>query len=175
MSRKKTVITEYQVFAANMRKLVKLYANDNKEYFGELVGCKYDTVLSWCKGEYLPGGAQLISIHKNCGNVSIDWLLTGQDTGEKMMAEWSVETQDACRAVKRIIESPDTKTAKALLSNLEAFSLSLDRYESEINHEKKLNDLDKSNKSLKKEFDELKEAVKRITDTDAAGSSSGID
>ena len=64
MSRKKTVITEYSIFAHNINNLINRSCGGNKKVFGDSVGASYDTVRSWCLGEYLPGGAQLIEIRK---------------------------------------------------------------------------------------------------------------
>lgn len=108
-------------------------------------------------------------------NISIDWLLTGQDMGDAMTAEWPAEIQDACRTAKRIIESDDKRTAKALIAILDAFSLSIDRYESEKKHDKNHYELKQSSDLMKRELNELKEAVRRLTGTAALGSHTGID
>lgn len=167
MSRKKTDITANKIFAANISDLINKECSGNLKDFGISVGASYDTVLSWTKGEYLPGGAQLVAIKEKYNYISIDKLLTDQEPAETIR-EWKPETQEACRILRRIIESPDQETATALLYNLKAFSISIERMADKEENDKKFN-------SLKKELKELKKVVARLTEVKNLEKQSGTD
>jgi transcriptional regulator with XRE-family HTH domain len=174
MSRKITPKVEYLQFASKINMLIDEREGGSKEEFSRKIGCSYETVRRWCLGNNLPDGAQMLELHR-IYNVSLDRLLTDEKNKTGEMESWAVETQEACRTVKRIIESPDKKTAKALLSNLEAFSLSLDRFEDKQEQDYKISELKQSSESLKNELKELKEAVRRLSETGSLGAHTGID
>jgi len=174
MSRKITPKVEYLQFASKINMLIDEREGGSKEEFARKIGCSYETVRRWCLGNNLPDGAQMLELHR-IYNVSLDRLLTDEKNKTGEMESWAVETQEACRTVKRIIESPDKKTAKALLSNLEAFSLSLDRFEDKQEQDNKISELKQSSESLKNELKELKEAVRRLSETGSLGAHTGID
>ena len=137
MSRKKLFINENNLFATNINALVK--KNGGKTAFAEAINVNYDTVRSWCLGEFLPGGAQL-SLIRDKFVVSIDWLLAG--TGPYVVPHvaddmpsygkpeehrcpfcggMSEEMKDLCKRVKDIMESGHPFAVKALESNIDAF------------------------------------------------------
>lgn len=147
MSRKNTHKSEYSAFANNIKLLISRYEHGNKQEFAEACRCSYETVRRWCNGDNLPDGAQLLRIN-DIYSVSIDWLLIGVDPGEKLIQEWSPETQEACRKVKTILESDDKTTAAALHMNISAFEQAIERYD--------------ENQGLKKDVDQLKKEVKQL-------------
>ena len=146
MSRKKLIKTEYEIFVRNINTLVD-YAG-NRTLFADAIRVSYDTVRSWCIGEFLPGGAQLLAI-KQTFNVSIDWLLNGSEprpvltdvspgisenrpeygSEKELMSDWSEDTREACLALKEIMTSGDHLLKSAILSNLAAFKLSVHQKE----------------------------------------------
>lgn len=137
---------DYFIFTNNINKLIA--KNGSKKDFAQSLGVTYDTVRRWGLGEFLPGGAELIKIAEKY-DVSIDWLLTGKVPPLATDIEnWAPETQEACRTVKRVIESGDKTTALALQMNLHAFSQSIDRYD--------------DNRILKKDIEQLKREVKQL-------------
>ncbi len=157
MSRKKLLITENNLFTANINTLVGIIGG--KTAFASALKVSYDTVRSWCMGEFLPGGSQLLSIHKKFG-VSIDWLLTGIDPSQMhsqnikeasaiyspsvdSLDGWPEEIKDACRQVRNILLSDHSMIKDALLSNLLAFQ--------------RLHSLEEKNKA--KKITDIEEAV----------------
>lgn len=154
---KKTEKSLYPIFARNFSAFVE--ENDGRYVFADMIEVTYDSVRRWCNGEGLPTGTQLLKISE-IYKVSIDWLLTGKYSSGAMQ-DWHPEIQEACRAVKKILESKDKTTALALKTNISAFEQSLTRHD---DNEKLKKDIDK----LKKEFNHLKKVNEpgRRTGTD---------
>ena len=146
MSRKKLFIAENNIFVRNINTLVDSVGN--RTIFADAIRVSYDTVRSWCIGEFLPGGAQLLAIQQTY-NVSIDWLLNGSkpipalvvksprisesraeyEPERELLADWPEDILEACLALKEIMTSGDHLLKSAILSNLAAFKLSVHQKE----------------------------------------------
>lgn len=182
MSRKKTLknvnIIYYASFANNISSLVE--SNGGRKIFAETIGVKYETIRNWCNGTRFPEGYQLLSIRDKYG-ISIDALLTSSDPEliytpkvSESQAEygacadsldkWPDDIKNACRQVKKILQSDHPVIKPALLSNLAAFQYSVDKEESQDAEIRKLNQRLK----LLEEFHKAKQR----TGTDGAASSS---
>lgn len=162
MSRKKLLIPENKLFTTNINALIDKLGG--KTAFAASINANYDTVRSWCLGEFLPGGAQL-SIIKTKTGVSLDWLLTGSDPTPVMApgiretgnpygsghpcpfcADMTDEIKGLCKRVKDIMESQHHSAVPALLSNITAFEDSvkqakeIEKLKETVRHHSKLLD-----------------------------------
>lgn len=150
MSRKKTLknvnIIYYASFANNISSLVE--SNGGRKIFAETIGVKYETIRNWCNGTRFPEGYQLLSIRDKYG-ISIDALLTSSDPEliytpkvsesqaeygacAESLDKWPDDIKNACRQVKKILQSDHPVIKPALLSNLAAFQYSVDKEESQV-------------------------------------------
>ena len=179
MSRKKTTITNNIIFVNNINIMVNKHGG--KYTFAKSIGVSYDAVRQWCNGENLPDGKRLLAIRDKFG-VSIDALLSGSDPGQTYkpqiaettaeyggscvdsLDKWPEEVKNACRQMKKILESDHPVIKPALLSNLAAFQYSVDKEKSQDEEIRKLNERLK----LLEDYHE----AKQCTGTDEAASSS---
>jgi len=171
LSTDKTKQSVYPTFARNFNRLIGYKDKSDRQArskAAEKLGVKYENVRIWSEGHYLPKGEMLLKIKKTY-NVSVDWLLSGDGSPPQMYGYgiseintkygdyWqgcSEEVMYYCKKLRQIIESDDHVTATAIKNNIDAFDLSLNRK--------------KEFEKVKKEVDELKKAVFREPDTDAA-------
>lgn len=162
MSRKKANKSDYSSFAKNINTLC--VDNGGKYAFADALGVVYDSVRRWCNGENIPDGDTLLAIHEKF-NVSIDWLLTGKESvetsAEQFMCGWKPEVREACRTVRKILESSDRVTSEALLMNINAFEMSIEK---DKTRDQLLADIER----MKRDIEELKRVsdLKRFTGTD---------
>ncbi len=125
-------------FLNNIRLLTDMHCQGVERVFNDKISQR-DAFTRWKKPGINPN---FDAISKICEifNCSFDWLLTGVDPGENFMCGWTEETQKACKAVKKILESGDEKTATALLQNIDAFETSVTRRDENKKNERRKKD-----------------------------------
>jgi transcriptional regulator with XRE-family HTH domain len=163
MSSKKMDISFISEFHCNINAMVE-QESGNMRTFAKKISVDPDTVRSWCIGETLPNGKQLLKIHQ-IFKISLDWLLTGKRPGEEEIPnDWSPEVKKACETMKKIMESGDAAIITALTTNLAAFEISVDRKSDN-------DDLRKDLDTVKKEIRHLKKLSEkgRLTGSDQGG------
>ena len=145
MSSKNKRILATDEFIININKLA--HNIGGKKLFAAEVDVSYDTVRRWCLGEFMPGGLELVKISKKF-DVSIDWLVNGKESTAGFMCGWNEEVQEACRAVKEILESKNKGIVPTLLSNLAAFRQAVRN--DDASKDKRINHLEEDVKRLRK-------------------------
>lgn len=173
MSRKKTVKTENNLFIKNINMLVDGFGG--KYEFAEAIGASYDAVRQWCIGQNLPSGDVLLTLREKL-RLSIDWLLAGEENYPVGVGlepppaiggpGWSAEDIRLGKQLKTILDSKHPVIVPAIVSNLAAFELSVEK-------EKKQ---DGEIKRLKKRVGDLEESMRQGPHTgcgEAASSRTG--
>ena len=131
-----------QTFSERLKWLVAEFAGGIPAKFAKKIGIKQGTLHPYLKGR-IPKAAHLISIHKIL-NVNLNWLLagegepfgvaTGKDKDQPLINkdEISPPIDQAVLAHKMldvVLDSNDLVLKRAIISNLEAFSGSVDGIE----------------------------------------------
>ena len=136
-------------FTERLKQAIKNTGMKNK-IFAQKAKIGYTTLMNYLvpKGiGRVPEWDQLVKISIASG-YSIDWFLTGKNITPEaaFMCGWTPEIQEACRTVKRILESGDKKTADALRQNIEAFETSVKRLDEneKLREEKRIKTLNQS-------------------------------
>lgn len=158
MSRKKTVKTVNKIFAQNIQKLIDDRCAGNKREFGASIGVEYDTVRSWCIGEYLPGGSQLLQI-REIYDISIDNLLCGIQEKNTPVSEWPEDIKNACLKLKEIMEYNDGQINTSVQSHLTAGIRAIEKNKKVDVLSERLNNQEKEINSLKKSIHGLLSAT----------------
>ena len=77
-------------FFERLKQMIDFYANGRNTFFAEKIGMGESNVRSWLNGT-LPKLDAIEKIAKNCENISLNWLLTGE--GSMIKNEKALETQ----------------------------------------------------------------------------------
>jgi len=152
MSSKNNIEVRFSEFALRINDLVCKHCGGDRYAFADRIKVAYDSVRRWCNGNNLPNGSQLITIGTEF-KTSIDWLLTGREPEANFMCGWDEEVQEACRAVKEILESKNGVIVPALLSNLAAFKHAV-KNDDALEDKKRIKDLEEEVKRMRKLLDQ---------------------
>lgn len=97
----------------------------------------------------MPSLEYVIAVSRATGR-PVEWYLYGNaertNPEAAFMCGWTPEIQEACRTVKKILESGDQKTVAALQQNIEAFETSVKRLDEneKLKEEKRIKTLNQS-------------------------------
>jgi hypothetical protein len=134
----------------------------NNPAFAEKAKINYRSLMGYLMPGtvgHVPEWDQLVKISDASGR-SIDWLLTGKDPAD-FTCDWPEPIRNACKTVRKILESDDAETAVALSNNITAFAKSLK------NHEE--------NKALRNDVEALKQEILTLKKLNGLGLSTGTD
>ena len=150
-----------EIFIKNILWLVENKCNGIQKNFNDIIG--RDSVSKWKNGNR-PSLEILLKVSEKF-ECSLDWLLTGEEkTHPSCYVECNPEIKPLCEKLKNVINS-ETKYAKVLKENIEAFDLAVkDGLEASGNRRKSdklISSLTARIEHLEKMFD-----LKLNTDTD---------
>jgi len=157
--------------------LIRVRGSLTQKEFASRIGTNQSTVQKWEKGETLPGSRFLEAIYREFG-VSVDWLLTGQGdpyikdrargspgpsesekpvvqvSGAENVSDENFRISDALTMCARVLDS-QTSYATALYLNIQHFDRA-------VSAERRLAQIEHSQKSMENKINALVEKVKTL-------------